>query len=149
MEWFGNKYPQLLKAGGTLAATAKQNLIIITFKMEKTQKLNTLTNKNLFLAFITLLVLNAICVITLAKKTGAYNLDGTYSEANSSELLITAVIGTTVSIPLVCAILSSIIAIFINRKQPYGKRFVKTFLFTSLIVFSFSLIRFIMNIFSM
>ncbi len=115
--------------------------------MQNIQKLNAITNKKLLLTFITLLVLNSICLIALTKTTGAYNLDGSYSEANSSSLMITALSGLIFSIPLLCAILSLIIAIFVNRTQSYGKRFIKTFLLMLVIIYSIALIRFLMNLF--
>ncbi len=117
--------------------------------MEKTQNLNIANNKNLLLTFITLLVLNAIALITLTKKTGVYNLDGSYSEANSTALIATALIGLVISIPLMCAVISSIIAIFINRQQSYGKRFIRILLFTLVSVYLITFIRYTIVVFSL
>lgn len=114
--------------------------------MEKTQRLN-ITNKNLLLTYGTLLVLNTMCLITLTKKIGTYNLDGTYNEANSTGLIVSALLGLIFSIPLLCAILSTIIAFFINRKESYRKRFLKTLLFTLVIVYTIMFVRYTMLIF--
>jgi len=116
--------------------------------MEQNQKLNNITNKKLFLVFIVLLVLNSICLINLAGKNGAQNLDGSYSEANSPELIANVLLGITFAIPFVLALLSAIINIFVNKKQSYRKRFIKTYLVTLLIVYAFFLIRYSMLIFS-
>jgi ABC-type sugar transport system permease subunit len=116
--------------------------------MENTPKLQTISNKKLFITFITLTVLNSISLIILAGKAGAYNLDGSYSEANSSELIINTLVGVIISVPLVCSILSALIAAFINKQQSYGKRFVRTFLFTIVIVYGIAFLRFVYNILS-
>ncbi|WP_165688797.1 hypothetical protein [Flavobacterium sp. A45] len=107
-----------------------------------------ISNKKLFIIYIVLLVLNSICIILLTRKTGAYNLNGSYSEANSLKLIIDALLGIIFSIPFLCSILSALIASFINKQQPYGKRFVKTFLFTLIIVYGTILIPFAINVLS-
>jgi phosphotransferase system glucose/maltose/N-acetylglucosamine-specific IIC component len=88
------------------------------------------------------LVLNSICIALLAKQNGAYNLNGSYSEANSSELIINALLGIMFSTPLVCLLLAVLIATFINKQEPFDKRFVKTFLFTLVIIYGITLICF-------
>jgi hypothetical protein len=110
--------------------------------MENTLKLKTISNKKLFVTFIPLLILTSICIIVLAGKNGAYNLDGSYSEANSSELIVTALMGVIIVWPLVLLILSALIATFINKQQSYKKRFVRTFLFTIVIVYGIAFVRF-------
>ena len=108
--------------------------------------IQTISNKKLLIAFIILLILNSICVIVLASKNGAYNLDGSYSQANSSGLIITSLMGIIFSIPLMFSLLSALIALFINKEQSYKKRFVRTFLFVIVIAYSIAFIRFLYNI---
>jgi ABC-type sugar transport system permease subunit len=110
------------------------------------QKMQAISNKKLLITFITLLILNSICIIVLASKNGAYNLDGSYSAANSSGLIIMALMGVVISIPLVISLLSALIAIFINKQQSYGKRFVRTFLFVIVVAYSITFVRFLYNI---
>ncbi|NDP21741.1 MAG: hypothetical protein GZ091_11775 [Paludibacter sp.] len=105
-----------------------------------------ISNKKLLIAFISLLILNSLCIIVLTSKNGAYNLDGSYSEANSSGLIIMALVGVVISIPLVISLLSAFIAIFVNKQQSYGKRFVRTFLFVISIAYSITFVRFLYNI---
>lgn len=114
--------------------------------MDSMPKKQNLTNKKLLITFIILLILNSICIVVLASKNGAYNLDGSYSEASSSELIITSLVGGVVTIPLVFSLLSALIAIFINKQQSYGKRFVRTFLFVIVISYSIVFARFLYNI---
>jgi purine-cytosine permease-like protein len=108
--------------------------------------MRAISNKKLLAAFITLLILNSICIIVLASKNGSYNLDGSYSEASSSGLIFTALIGVVVSIPLMFSFLSALIAIFLNKQQSYRKRFVRTFLFVIVIAYSIVFVRFLYNI---
>jgi len=110
------------------------------------QKMQAISNKKLLITFITLLILNSICIIVLARKNGAYNLDGSYSEANSLGLIITALMGVIFSMPIVISLLSALIAIFINKQQSYGKRFVRTFLFIIVIAYTIVFVRFLYNI---
>jgi ABC-type sugar transport system permease subunit len=114
--------------------------------MDNKQKMQTISNKKLLIAFITLLILNSICIIVLASRNGAYNLDGSYSEANSLELIINALMGVIIGVPLLFLLLSAFIAIFINKKQSYKKRFVRTFLFVIVAVYSIAFVRFLYNV---
>ena len=102
--------------------------------MENKFKLQDISNKKLLITDITLLVLNLICLIILTSRTGAYNLDGTYNEANSVYLIFSTLIDLILFGILISSILSALIAIFINKQQSYKKRFVRTFLFSILIV---------------
>ena len=108
--------------------------------------IQTISNKKLLIAFIILLILNSIFISFLASKNGAYNLDGSYSEANSLGLIITALTGVVITIPLLFSFLSALIAIFINKQQPYRKRFIRTFLFVIVVAYSIAFIRFLYNI---
>nr|WP_315159197.1 hypothetical protein [uncultured Flavobacterium sp.] len=114
--------------------------------MKYTQKIQAISNKKLLIAFVSLLMLNSICVIVLVSKNGAYNLDGSYSETNSSGLIIDALLGIIFAIPFVFSLLSALIAIFINNQLSYGKRFVRTFLFIIVVVYSIAFARFLYNI---
>lgn len=111
--------------------------------------MKTISNKTLLIAFIILLVLNSICLFILTKNTGVYNLDGTFSEANSSEIMITAFTGLLISMPILCALISAIIAIFVNKQEFYSKRFVRVYLFSLIIFNVFAFIRFAINVLSL
>lgn len=108
--------------------------------------MKNLSNKKLLLAYLILLLLNCICIVIMTLKNGANNLDGSYSEAGSTGLIISAIMGIVISIPIVGSILSALIALFINKHQPYGKRFVTLFLQTMVVVYAVTFLRFLFNI---
>jgi hypothetical protein len=96
----------------------------------------------LLLSFTILLIINCILLIILTSRNGAYNLDGTYSEANSSQLIFTAIMGFIFSIPLLCAIISVVIANFLNKRTSFKQRFVRTFLNVIVVLYAITFIRF-------
>lgn len=113
-----------------------------------TIKVKNISNKKLLIVFVILLVLNIICLIFLTQKVGVSNLDGSYSQANSTGLIISVLSGIIISFPIACAILAAIIACFVNRQDAYGKRFLQTFLVTLVIVYAIFFLRLVFNIIS-
>ncbi len=108
--------------------------------------MKNIPNKKLFLVFVVLLILNVIGLIFQTQKTGAYNLNGTYSEANSTGIILSVIFGIVISFPLLFAFLASVIAIFLNKNVSYKKRFIRTFLFILVIFYTIFLIRILFNI---
>jgi len=110
------------------------------------EKIVNISNKKLFLIALIFIVLNAILVTILATRTGANNLDGTYNQANSAAVIISAIMGIIISFPVICLFLAFITTIFIDKKQSYRKRYLRGFLLTLLIVNVIVSIRFGYNI---
>lgn len=108
--------------------------------------MKNIPNKKLLLIFVVLLILNVIALIFQTQKAGAYNLNGTYSEANSTGLILSVLFGIIISFPLLFAFLASIIALFLNKNVSYKKRFIRTFLFILVIFYTLFLIRVLFNI---
>ena len=129
---------------------AKRNLSqeqVITAKQElETKKqfdekrandpLGVVAKRNLFLIFLGFFFLNIICTFIMNKvsNTGAYHLNGEYVEANSHELLVTSLLAITISFPIICLLIALITTLFINREQPYKKRYLKGYLLTLIVV---------------
>src|SRR5436190_1019877 len=102
--------------------------MITTFPLKDfRKKLMAMSNKNLFLTFLGFLFFNIISafIINIVGNTGAYHLNGEYIEANSHELLFTTLRGLIISFPIVCLLIALITTLFINREQPYKKRYLK------------------------
>jgi hypothetical protein len=103
--------------------------------------LKNISNKKLFLVFVVILILDIIGLIFQTQKEGAYNLNGTYSEANSTGLILSLLFGIIISFPLLFALLAAIIALFLNKDLPYKKRFIRTFLIILVVFYTIFLIR--------
>lgn len=78
--------------------------------------MQSISNKKLWIVFRALLIVNSIFIVVLASKNGAYNLDGSYSEANSLGLIVTALMAVVFTIPLLLLLLSALFAVFIIYK---------------------------------
>lgn len=91
-------------------------------------------------------MLNIVGLTFQVQKMGAYNLDGTYSEANSAKLILDVLVGIIVIFPLLIAFFTAIIVLFTKKEVPYKKRFRRTFLFVLVIFYTIFLIRILMNI---
>jgi uncharacterized protein YqgC (DUF456 family) len=119
--------------------------IIISEKTLK-QKITTISNQKLFLVSLALIIINSILVKILATRTGVHNLDATYGQANNPAVIISAIVGIIISLPVMCLFLAFITAIFINKNQPYKKRYLRGYLLTLFIINVIVLIRFAYNI---
>ncbi len=105
-----------------------------------------ISNKKLLIAFVIAFVFNLFFMVYHFNQTGAENLDGTYSEAGDTQLMLTAVLGLLITIPLVCLILSLLIALFVNRSVPYGSRFTRVFLWTLFLVNAIMVLRVLIDL---
>ncbi|MBZ4034325.1 hypothetical protein K6T82_06085 [Flavobacterium sp. 17A] len=107
--------------------------------------MKNISNKKLFSIFAVLLILDIIGLIFQTQKTGAYNLNGSYSEANSVGLIVSVLFGIVISFPLLFAFIAAVIALFINKVLPYKKRFIRIFLFILVIFYAIFLVRILLN----
>jgi len=107
-----------------------------------------LSNQKLLMIVLGLFVINISCLSILTKRTGAVNLDGTYAAAGSTQLLISALLGFAFSFPLLIAIVTALISLMINKQQPYGKRFLRLFLWMLAVFYAVTAIRFGIELFS-
>ncbi|UWY30381.1 hypothetical protein N4T20_10690 [Flavobacterium sp. TR2] len=98
--------------------------------------MKNISNKKLFSIFVVLLILDIIGLIFQTQKTGAYNLNGSYSEANSVGLIVSVLFGIVISFPLLFAFIAAVIALFMNKVLPYKKRFIRIFLFILVIFYA-------------
>jgi hypothetical protein len=114
----------------------------VTFK----NQISKISNRSLFLLSLGLIILNSVFIIILSKRMGVHNLDGTYSEANTLATIISGLMGIIFSFPVLCLFLAFITTIFINKNQPYKKRYLRGYLFTLLILNIVIVIRFAYNI---
>lgn len=91
-----------------------------------------MTNKKLLIINGGLLIINIIIatILFFMDNSGAQQLNGTYVEPKSDELISTVLLGLIISIPILCLLLGLITSIFIDKDIPYGKRYVKGFLLT-------------------
>ena len=108
--------------------------------------INRISSKSLFLISLALIILNSIFIFILSKRMGVQNLDGTYSEANTTATIITGFMGIIFSFPVLCLFLAFITTIFIDKKQSYGKRYLRGYLFTLLILNSIIVMRLMYNV---
>jgi len=112
------------------------------------KKLARTSNMNLFITYLGFLFFNLISlfIINLVSNKGAYHLNGEYIEAGSRELLMTNLEAIVFSVPLLCLFIATITTLFLNKKQPYRKRFLKGYLLTLIVVNAIFLIGFIYRI---
>jgi hypothetical protein len=99
--------------------------------------INRLTLKKLGVIAVALLIIDLIFSYILWKTdlSGASNLDGTYNEPGSENIIRALVMALLLSLPLLSAILGTIPAIFINRELPYGTRYPKGILLTLVLLY--------------
>ena len=109
-------------------------------------EISKVSNRVIFLVSLSLIVLNSILIIVLSKRMGVRNLDGTYNEANSMATIISGLTGMIFSFPVLCLFLAFITTIFIEKKQRYGKRYLRGYLFTLLFLNTVIAIRFAYNL---
>ena len=121
-------------------------MIDSTSEIKIINRISRISSKSLFLISLALIILNSIFIFILSKRMGVQNLDGTYSEANTAATIITGFMGIIFSFPVLCLFLAFITTIFIEKKQRYGKRYLRGYLFTLLFLNTVIAIRFASNL---
>lgn len=96
-----------------------------------------MTIKKLILLNVCLLILNILLstFLFILDDSGAYHLDGSYTEAHSLELFWILIKTQIISIPIICLILGLITSLFVEKQLPYQKRYWKGFLLTLSVVY--------------
>ncbi|MBX7124972.1 MAG: hypothetical protein K1X47_04705 [Cyclobacteriaceae bacterium] len=100
--------------------------------MSKTSK------RKLLVIAVGLLVLNLLLASLLfALDDSSYeHLDGRPIAPHSDELIRSVVVGQLVSVPIISFLLGLIVAIFINRQEPYSRRILPGFLYTLIVIYA-------------
>ncbi len=101
------------------------------------------SNRQLFIIFIILFIIN---LVFIGYHTGQYS-DDTPTGPVGPNLIATAIVGMALMILILCLIVASVVALFINRDVPYKTRFIRTFLLIAALANGFMVIRVIFDIF--